>query len=282
MSDSREANQSGAEGELSVSGVITGSYLFFMSHFNHFIRLAAGPLMIWIAVELGCAYALNEHGRVYDTMVPRALACAAFALVWYRQFLMGEAYATYSQLFDQVVSPGVFNLYSLFRSIARIVITTVVLFVPTLMLSVSYMFYQFSQGVLMDDAVIQDIAVKSTTLVLLFFSPVMVRLSLFTVGIALGRKTMSLRDVWRRTSGYTWVLWLLIFRAFLPITLYTYFITWAFEIVSKQFAMSYVWANLFVNIPTAFLTFMMLAIVVAVNGEAFRALIGIRETERQE
>lgn len=252
-----------------------------MSHFNHFIRLAAGPFIIWIGVELACAYALNEHGRVYDTMVPRAMVCAAFALVWYRQFLMGERYATYLQLIDHVVSPGIFNLYSLFRSITRIVITTMILFVPTLMLSISIMFYQFSQGVLVDDAVIQDIAVKSTTMVLLFFSPVLIRLSLFSVGVALGRKTMRLRDVWRRTSGYTWVLWLLIFRAFLPITLYTYIITWSFEIISNQFSMNYVWANLFVNIPTAFLTFMMLAIVVAVNGEAFRVLIGIRTSERQ-
>ena len=280
MSDSGEVNQAGAEDKLSINGAIARSYLFFMSHFSHFTRLAKGPLIIWILVELGSVYALQEHGHVYDTMVPRAMVCAAFALVWYRQFLMGEKYATYSQLFDHVLSPGIFNLYNLFRSVARIAITSTILFIPTLMLSISFMFYEFSQGVLMNDAVIHDIAVKSTTMVLLFFSPILVRLSLFTVGVALGRKSMSLRDIWHRTSGYTWVLWLLIFRAFLPITLYTYFITWAFENVSNQFSISYIWSNLFINIPTAFLTFMMLAIVVAVNGEAFRVLIGIRTSER--
>ncbi len=134
----------------------------------------------------------------------------------------------------------------------------------------------------MDDAAIQDVAFKSTTLVILLFSPILVRLSLYTVGVALGRQAMSLRDIWKRTSGSTWILWLLILRAFLPITLYTYFITWAFETISNKLAMDYVWSSLFVNVPTAFLTLMMLAIVVAVNGEAFKVMVGIRKAPRDE
>lgn len=281
MSESDEINESDVESEISISGAITGSYLFFMSHFNHFVRLAWVPLLIWVLIELGCDYALNEHGLVFDSMVPRAIISAAFALVWYRQFLMGEKYATYDQLFDHVVTPGVFNLYSLLRSIARIVMTTIILFVPTLMLSISFMFYQYSQGILMDEAAIQDVAFRSTTLVILLFSPILVRLSLYTVGIALGRKTMSLRDIWKKTSGSTWVLWILILRAFLPITLYTYFITWAFETISKKLTMDYFWSSLIVNVPTAFLTLMMLAIVVAVNGEAFKIMVGIRKKSRE-
>jgi hypothetical protein len=282
LSDTEEIEEAEAESEISISGAITGSYLFFMSHFNHFVRLGWVPLIIWVLVELACDYALNEHGLIYDSMVPRAIVSASFALVWYRQFLMGEKYATYDQLFDNVVSPGVFNLYSLLRSVARIVITTIILFVPTLMLSISFMFYQYSQGVLMDEAAIQDAAFKSTTLVILLFSPILVRLSLYTVGVALGRRKMSLRDVWKKTSGSTWVLWVLILRAFLPITLYTYFITWAFETISKKMGMDYFWSSLFVNIPTGFLTLMMLAIVVAVNGEVFKVMVGIRKVPSAE
>lgn len=282
MSDIDEIKEAEAESEISISGAITGSYLFFMSHFNHFLRLAWLPLLIWVMVELACDYALNEYGLIYDSMVPRAIVSAAFALLWYRQFLMGEKYATYDQLFDHVVSPGVFNLYSLIRSIARIVITTIILFVPTLMLSISFLFYQYSQGMLMNEAAIQDAAFKSTTLVILLFSPILVRLSLYTVGVALGRRKMSLRDIWKRTSGSTWVLWLLILRAFLPITLYTYFITWAFETIARKLGMDYFWTSLFVNVPTGFLTLMMLAIVVAVNGEAFKVMVGVRKEPRDE
>lgn len=282
MSDHDEISEVDLDSEISISGAITTSYQFFMSHFDHFCRLSLIPILIWVFVELAREFFMVEHGIEFDSMLVRALVSAAFALVWYRQFLMGEKYATYYQLFDHVVTPGVFNLYSLFRSVSRIVLTTIILFVPTLMLSVSFMFYQYSQGILMDEAAIQDVAFKSTSLVILLFSPVLVRLSLYTVGVALGRRRMSLRDIWRRTSGHTWVLWLLILRAFLPITLYTYFITWAFEAIAGKFSMDYFWTSLFVNIPTAFLTFMMLAIVVAVNGEAFKIMIGIRRYPRDE
>ena len=281
MAESDNKYEKFSGNEISINGAVARSYLFFMSHFNHFLRLSFFPILTWVALELFVEYAQVEYGMGYDSMVPRALVSAAFALVWYRQFLMGEKYATYGQLFDHVVTPGVFNIYSLLRSITRITLTTIILFVPTLMLSISYMFYQYSQGILVDDAAIQDIAFRSTALVILLFSPILVRLSLFTVGVALGRRSMSLRNVWSKTKGYTWVLWVLILRAFLPITLYTYFITWAFERISQHLVMNYMWSSLFINVPTAFLTFMMLAIVVAVNGEAFKLLFGIRSEERE-
>ena len=123
LSNSDEISEVETDNEISISGAITGSYQFFMSHFNHFVRLAWLPMAIWVLVELGCDYALNEYGLVYDSMVPRAIVSAAFALVWYRQFLMGEKYATYDQMFENVVSPGVFNLYSLlflpFHSVSK-------------------------------------------------------------------------------------------------------------------------------------------------------------------
>ena len=75
-----------------------------------------------------------------------------------------------------------------FRSIVRIAFTAIVLFVPTLMLSVGYMIYQYSQGKFLDSAAIESVAFKSTTIVLLMFSPILVRLSQYTVGVALGRR----------------------------------------------------------------------------------------------
>ncbi|MEZ5757816.1 MAG: hypothetical protein R3D86_06315 [Emcibacteraceae bacterium] len=277
---SEKINKAKVADEISINATISQSYLFFMGHFNHFIRLAIIPIIFWVLIELGCDYALHEYNMILAPTVSRAIICAAFALVWYRQFLMGEKYATYSQLIDHVVSPGVFKIDSLLRSFARIVITTAILFVPTLMLSLSFMVYQFSQGVVMDQLAIRDVAIKSTSLVILLFSPILVRLSLYTVGVALGRRSMSLREIWRKTTGRTWGLWLLIIRAFLPITLYTYFITWAFEKIAWSLDINYLWSSILVNVPTAFLTFMMLAIVVAVNGEVFRVLVGIREKER--
>ncbi|HRW29522.1 MAG: hypothetical protein KDF58_02710 [Alphaproteobacteria bacterium] len=280
MLQSEKINKAKVADEISINATISQSYLFFMGHFKHFLRLAIIPIIFWVLIELGCDYALHEYKMILDPTVSRAIICAAFALVWYRQFLMGEKYATYSQLFDHVVSPGVFNIDSLLRSVARIIITTAILFVPTLMLSLSFMVYQFSQGVVMDQLAIQNVAIKSTSIVILLFSPILVRLSLYTVGVALGRRSMSLREVWHKTTGRTWGLWLLIFRAFLPITLYTYFITWAFEKIARSLDINYLWSSIIINVPTAFLTFMMLSIVVAVNGEAFRILVGIREKER--
>lgn len=251
-----------------------------MDHFADFVRLSFVPMIIWVSAEFLCDYMIYYYGVQLNPMVPRAMASAAFALVWYRQFLMGAEHATYLQLIDHVLSPGVFDLSSLFMSALRIILTTIILFVPTLLISVSLMLYQYSQGVLINNEVIQDIAFQSTAMVILLFSPVMVRLSFFTVGVALGRRRMSLKEIWKGTSGYTVSLWLLMLRAFLPITLYTYFITWAFEKIANRFSVDFLSISLLVNIPSAFFTFMLLAIIVGVNGEAFKLLFGIRSGPR--
>jgi len=282
LSDNKAIMDPGLDSAISINGVISQSYTYFMHNFDKFLKLALGPILIWVALEIGSNYFYLEQGKIYDTTVPRAIICAGFALLWYRQFLMGSEHATYSQLVDHILAPGVFNLYNLLWSIIRIVITTIVLFVPTLILSISFMVYQYSQGQYLNEVAIQDIAFKSTTLVILLFSPILVRLSLYTVGIALGRRKMSLRNVWKKTSGNTITLWLLILRAFLPISLYSYFVTWAFAKFATQFDLNYFWEGIAVNLPTAFFTFMMLAIVVAANGEAFKVIFGIRSAKREE
>lgn len=260
--------------KISISRTISQSYLFFMGHFSYFIKLAAVPMLIWILSDLICEILFRDYGMRYDSIIPRSIASASFALIWYRQFLLGSKHATYGQLFDQIFSSGHFNIVKLFKSLFRIILTSIILFVPTLILSISYMLYQYSHGILLNDVVIQDIAIKSTALVLLMFSPILIRLSLYSVTIALGYQSLSLREVWKKTSGRTWVLWGLTIRALLPISLYSYSLTWGFGKISEQFSLNYIWTNLLINIPAGFLTFMMLAIVVGANGEAFRVVFG--------
>ncbi len=269
-------------GTLSVDGIVSYSYRFFISHFDYFLRLAFMPIVCWVMVQLGNDILYHEYDLKFDPNIPLALISAAFALVWYRQFLLGSEHATYEQLYDHIFSKNNFDMLRFFRSIVRIAFTAIVLFVPTLMLSVGYMIYQYSQGKFLDSAAIESVAFKSTTIVLLMFSPILVRLSQYTVGVALGRRSMSLRNVWKKTTGNTWVLWLLIVRALLPISLYTYFITWFLGNMSERWELNYVWASLFINIPTAFLTFMMLAIIVGANGEVFKTIFGIRLKNRGE
>lgn len=280
MSDKNHNSQRATAGQISIGGTISQSYQFFTSHFIDFLKLGSLPFFGWVLVEFICDYMFLKHQIVYDSSIPLAIISATFALLWYRLFLMGTEYATYAQLFEHVFSPGIFNLNNLLKSIMRIVLTTIILFVPTLMLSISIMIYQFSQGMLLDDEAIRDIAVKSTTLIVLLFSPILIRLSFYTVGIALGRRSMSLRAVWKKTSGNTLTLWLLILRAFLPISLYSYCVTWMLGELIEKFSISFLWASLCVSIPTAFFTLMMLAIVVAVNGEAFKVLFGVRVASR--
>lgn len=268
--------------DISINSTISQSYLYFMSHFSYFMKLAAVPMFIWIFADLLCEILFREYNLRYDPIIPRSIASASFALIWYRQFLLGSKYATYSQLFDRILSSGHFSIFKLLKSLIRIIITSIVIFIPTLILSISYMLYQYSQGVLINNAVIQNIAFKSTTLVFLMFSPILVRLSLYTVSIALGRQSLSISEVWKKTSGNTWILWVLTFRALLPISLYSYALNWGFGKIAGQFSLNYIWANLLINIPAGFLTFMMLAIVVAANAEAFKVIFGLRSKSREQ
>ena len=269
-----------ANQRVSISTVIGLSYQYFMSNFPRYMKLVYVPIILWVLVEVVQDFFIVEYNLYYDIKVPRAMISASFAIVWYRQFLLGSKHATYGQLFDNVLSPHVFDIYNFLKSITRIIITSILLFVPTFMLSLFALGYKVSQGMIVNPEVIQQVAIKSTTLMLLLCSPIIIRLSLYGAGVALGRRRMGIREVWKKTSGKTGTLWFLNLRAFLPISLYSYFLTWAFEIMADAFSLNYIWENLIVNIPAAFFTFMMLAIVVGANGEAFKLIFGIREKER--
>jgi hypothetical protein len=89
--------------------------------------------------------------------------------------------------------------------------------------------------VILNQQIIQEVALRSTTLILLLCSPIFVRLSLYGAGVALGRRRIGLRDVWKKTAGNTGTLWFLNLRAFLPTSLYSYFLIWAFSIIAGNF-----------------------------------------------
>ncbi len=107
---------------ISISATISHSYLFFMDHFKHFVKLAAGPIIIWVLADLMCEILFREYNLRLDSTIPRTIASASFALVWYRQFLLGSEHATYSQLFDHVLSPGILNISNLIKSFLRIIL----------------------------------------------------------------------------------------------------------------------------------------------------------------
>lgn len=280
MSDTMNLSPSASENAISITALIRTSYKFFSSHFRHFLKLAALPILVWVLVELFRDYLLFEYGLIYDSRVANGMASAAFVLVWYRKFLMGDQQATYSHLFDNVISPGVFNILFFFKFIARIVIVTAILVVPALIISLCIMGYHLSQGEVINAALLNEIIMYSTLLAIFFFSPVMVRLSFYGVGVAVGRKEIGYREVWKKTKGYTWELWHLLLRAVLPVGMYNYFLTNAFKKIAYQWELDYIWASLLINIPAAFFTFMMLAIVVVANGGAYKQLFGIRTEQR--
>lgn len=243
---------------------------------QHFLRLSCVPVILWAASRLLEKILFFEYGIIFDSNILLACITASFALVWYRQFLLGSELATYRGLFKKGFSGGNFTLARLFRSFLRIFVITLALVIPTLIISISVMVYYAFQGVILDDVAIEDLAIKATFSVMLLASPALARLSLYTVGVALGRRSMKVGDVWEKTRGTSLVLGLLVLRAFLPLAIYTKMLSWLLERIAERLEMHYVWASLLVNIPTGFLTLMMLAIVVAANAEVFRILIGFR------
>ncbi len=260
-----------------VGSSISESYTFFQNHIRHFIRLSLGPLVLWLLLRLLEEYLPRAYGLSFEASYLLSLVTAAFALVWYRQFLLGAELATYGRLLKQGFTGGGFSPGRLLRSLLRVVVISLALVIPTILLSLVALFYYQSQGEAFSQNQLNEIVLKCTFVVMLLVSPFLVRLSLFTAGIALGRRSMTLRDVWDKTRGYSLALWLLTFRAFLPITIYAYVMTRLLQAITEQLDLHYVVATLVVNIPAGLLTFFMLAIVVAANAEAFRVLIGVRE-----
>lgn len=265
------------EQKLTVGSSITESYRFLAGHMSHFFRLIYGPLILWLLVMVTEKILFIEHNIQINSIYFLNIITAAFAIVWYRQFLLGADNASYRQLFKSGFSGGPLSIKTVGRVLVRIIVVSLALLIPTLILSTGMMAYYHGQGVPFSERFIQELAIKSTLVVMLIFSPIFVRLSLYTAGFALGRGSLSFQDVWRRTRGYTVTLWWLTIRAFLPLSIYSYILTWFLGAVTKELSVNYILSTLLIESLAGFMTFLMLAIVVAANAEAFRILIGVRD-----
>lgn len=263
--------------KLAVESSITESYRFLAGHMPHFFRLIYGPLTLWVLVKLTEEILAKEYDIHINGNNFLHLFTAAFAIVWYRQFLLGANNASYRLLLKNGFTGNQFTLKRFGRALLRITVITLALLVPTLMVSISMMVYYHGQGVQFSEDAIQQLALKSTFIVMMIFSPIFVRLSLYTAGFALGRTALSFRQVWRQTRGYTVTLWWAAIRGFLPLSIYSYILTWFLHEVAEKMSIHYIISTFLIETLAGFLTFMMLSIVVAANAEAFRILIGVRD-----
>jgi len=266
-----------SEQQLTVKSSITESYRFLADHMPHFLRLIYGPLILWVLVMITEQVLLIEYSININSIYVLNVITAAFAIIWYRQFLLGSDDASYRLLIKKGFNNSPLTLKRFGRALIRILVVSLALLIPTLMLSLSMMAYYHGQGVPFSEDFIQELAFKSTLVILLIFSPILIRLSLYTAGLALGRTSLSFQDVWKRTRGYTVTLWWVTLRAFLPLSIYSYILTWFLDVVSKKLSIHYVVSTLIIESLAGFLTFMILAIVVAANAEIFRVLIGVRD-----
>jgi hypothetical protein len=241
LSESNRVLNEASDNKISIDGVISQSYTYFMNNFSQFITLAMIPIILWVYLELATDYLYMEHAISYNTVFIRALISASFALIWYRQFLMGSEHATYPKFLEHLLSTGKFRIGAFLKSILRIAFLTIILIVPALIISIAMMIYKYSEGILMNERAIQEIAVNSTAVVMFLFSPIMIRFSLYSISVALGRRNLGFRKIWHKTKGYTWVLWLLTLRAFLPISLDSYSISVGFAKIADKLEMYYLW-----------------------------------------
>lgn len=264
------------EQKLTAAASIAESYHFLAGHWPHFFRLIYGPLFLWVAVKLTEQILVTEYNIRINSKNFLPLFTAAFAIVWYRQFLLGAEYASYRLLLQKGFSGSRFTLKRFGRALVRISIITLALLVPALMISIGMMFYYQGNGVQLSESALQELAIKSTFIVMMIFSPILVRLSLYTAGFALGRTSLGFRQVWEQTRGYTVTLWWITIRGFLPLSIYSYILTWFLHDVTDKMSVNYIISTVLIETLAGFLTFMMLAIVVAANAEAFRILIGTR------
>lgn len=280
MSDIHHNHNITRNGELSITGVMRLSYNFLTSHYGLFLKLSSIPILLWVWLGIISDFLYFEFGLVNQLDLFRAFLSAAFAFVWYRHFLMGTEYASYKKLYQHMRSKGLLSITQLIKSLFRFVIVTFTLVVPILIISVAVMLYQASNGETLTDQTITMIVFQSVFLVFLLLSPIAIRLSFHSVARALGRNTLNFKMVWKKTAGYTWTLWHLIFRAFLPLSIATLMFRSSAEVIVRQANVDVYVANILVELPTAFMTYWMLAIVVAANGSAFKYLFGVREKER--
>jgi len=215
-----------------------------------------------------------------NSLYARSFITAGFAIAWYQQYLLGESRTSYLSLLRKGFSGTQFSWSRFGRTLLRIIVISLALLLPTLILSIGMMAYYSSQGIIFSEDLIQELAMTSTFTVMLIFSPILVRMSLYTAGFALGRTSMNFKQVWNNTRGYTVTLWWVALRGFLPLSIYSYVITLLLRNLTDKLDMHYILSTILIEMIAGYLTFMMLAIVVAANAEAFRLLIGVRKRER--
>lgn len=280
MPNSASIKEPNKDVEISITEIVKHSYNFLTAHFSQFLKLAVGPLLVWSMSALFFDYLLFEHDIKFESAIPRICSTAAFVLIWYRYYFLGEEQATYKKLYGHMRRTSVFSIKMFFISLGRMIVTITVIVIPTLGISL-YLIYNYQlQGGVVTDQLLNSIVYQSIIFVALVLSPIFVRLSFFSAAVALGRSQTTFREVWKKTAGYTWVLWHLIFRAFLPFALYNYIVMGKIRVSVAQFDIHYVWASLLTNVPAILVIYIMLAIVIVANSAAFKILFGIREAER--
>ncbi len=246
----------------------------------HFFRLIYGPLILLVSVKLIERILLEKYNIHINSLYARSFITAGFAIAWYQQYLLGESRTSYLSLLHKGFSGSQFSFRKLGRTLLRIVVISLALLLPTLILSIGLMAYYSSQGIIFSEDLIHKLAMVSTFTVMLFFSPILVRMSLYTAGFALGRTSLSLHQVWKSTRGYTVTLWWVALRGFLPLSVYSYVITMLLRSLADKLNIHFILSTILIEMIAGYLTFMMLAIVVAANAEAFRILIGVRKNKR--
>ncbi|MDG1858829.1 MAG: hypothetical protein P8I94_06995, partial [Emcibacteraceae bacterium] len=224
-------------------------------------------------------YLLFEHGKKYDSSIARVLCTAAFIMLWYRFTLFGKEQTSYGKLFKHMRKSSVFSSKMFFASLGRVVITTAAMIIPTMAISLFMIYHHTEAGGEITGTFLKTITQQSAFMVSLMLSPIFVRLSFFSIAVSLGRATTTFREVWSITKGYTGVLWHLIFRAFLSLALYNYFVMSGIKRMVESYELHYFWTNLLVTLPAIFLIYIMLAIVIVANSEAFKILFNITEDE---
>jgi hypothetical protein len=262
--------------EFSITEIVAHSYNFFSSRFMLFLRLSIGPLLVWSLSELLFDYLLYEHEIIFESTLPRTISTAAFVLMWYRYYLFGKEQATYKKLYAHMRRTSVFSIKMFFISAARMIITVIAILIPTLGISLFMIYYYQMQGGVLNDQVLTNFVNQSVIFASLALSPIFVRLSLYSVAMILGRSKTTFLEVWKKTTGFTWVLWHLTFRAFLPFALYSYMVMGAIRESVAKLDIHYVWASLLTNVPAIFIIYAMLAVVIVANSEAFKKLFGTR------
>jgi hypothetical protein len=265
-------------GEFHVGWHIKESYRFFQNNWRHFLRLIIVPLTLLVLYNLMISEFYGSGHVPIWVRYFRAIVTASFALVWYRQFLMGTKYATYWQLLAKRFSGnGHFSFINIRRSLLRLALITFSLLIPVFFLTYMAFKYYAYKGWGVNPQILNEVVFHCTVLVMFLFSPVFFRISIYTAGTALGRKAESLTVMWQQTKGYTLLIWLMMLRVFIPLAALSWFLDHALISLVSYLGLGKTAGVLMISIPMGFLTFLILAIVIGATAETFKSLIGVRE-----